>query len=237
MVKDLVSVIIPAYNEEKCIENTLECVRNQTYKNLELIVVDNASRDKSSEIAKKYDAKVERLEEKGVSKAKNYGAFKSEGNLLAFLDTDIEIQEDLIEKSVKKIKGGYVGAICPVKMYGGNILGDKIFNLINNHILQGLVVKIPRGFLLLPQKIFEDIHKEYDVFREDLILGEDLHCGEVLKKYGKVVVVDSLTKTSARRQLDNGYINTAWQWLKTYYNLKLGEKIDKTLKINYPVIQ
>ena len=230
---NLVSVIINAFNEEKYIESTLKGVRNQTYNNIELIVVDNGSEDKTAEIAKRYDAKVERLVDKGISKAKNYGAFKSKGDLLAFLDSDIEIQQDLIEKSVKKIRKGYVAALCPRKTEGGNFLGDSIFNFIDNYILLGLVVKIPRGFLLTPRKIFEDMHKTYGVFREDLILGEDLHCGEVLKRYGKVAIVDSLTKTSARRQIRDGYPNVAFQWLKTYYNLNIGEKIGKTMKIKY----
>lgn len=231
---DLVSLIIPAHNEEKDIENTLKSVRNQTYKNIELIVVDNASEDRTAKIAEKYDAKVERLEERGISKAKNYGAFKAEGDLLAFLDADMQAKEDLIEKSVRKIREGYAASVCPRKTQGGNLVGDEIFNLIDNHILLGLIVKIPRGFLLTPKEIFQDMHKRYSVFREDLELGEDLHCGEILKRYGKTAIVDSLTTTSARRQINQGYINTAWQWLKTYYNLEYGEKINRTLTIKYP---
>ncbi len=229
-----VSVIVNALNEEEYIGATLESIRDQTYKNLELIVVDNGSKDKTGKIAKDYATRVEMLEEKGISKAKNYGASKANGNLLAFLDADMETQRDLIEKSVKKIEEGYIASFCPRKTQGGNPIGDFAFNLIDNYILLGLIVKIPRGFLLLPKEIFENMHKRHNVFREDLILGEDLHCGEILKRYGKIAIVDSSTKTSARRQLKHGYTNTAWQWLKTYYNLKFGEKINKAFGIKYP---
>jgi len=229
----LVSVIVHALDEEEYIGGTLKSIRNQTYENLELIVVDNGSKDETARIAEDYNARVERLEERGISKAKNYGALKANGSLLAFLDADMAAQQDLIEKSVQEIEEGYVASFCPRITQGGNLIGDLAFNLIDNYILLGLIVKIPRGFLLLPKEVFEDMHKKHKVFREDLILGEDLHCGEVLKKYGKIAVVDSSTKTSARRQLKDGYIDTAWQWLKTYYNLKFGEKINKTLGIKY----
>ena len=54
----LVSVVITTKNEEKNIENCLRSIRSQTFKNIELIVVDNFSEDKTAEIAKKYGAKV-----------------------------------------------------------------------------------------------------------------------------------------------------------------------------------
>ena len=121
-------------------------------------------------------------------------------------------------------------------MDGGKLFGDMIFNLINNYLLLN-ITRIPRGFLLTPREIFEDMHKNYGVFREDLELAEDLHCGLVLRRYSNIAVVNSLNKTTARRQLKEGYINTEWQWLKAFYNIEIGEKIGKTLKIDYPPVR
>ena len=226
---DTISVIIPTYNEEKNIKNTLENVRNQTYKNLEIIVVDNGSKDDTVKIAADYADKVHNLGYPNCSKAKNEGAKLAKGNYLAFLDADLKIKEDLIEKSYNKILEGNVAAICPVKTINGNLIGDRIFDLINNVILLGFIVKIPRGYLMLEKKNFESMHDKHNVFREDLKLGEDLHCGGILKKYGKIGIVDSINFMDARRQKDQGYVNMAWQWLKTYINYATGLK----LKIDY----
>ena len=61
MIKDKVSVIIPMYNAEKFISRTVESVVNQTYKNWELLIINDNSGDKSYEIVKKYSEKDDRI--------------------------------------------------------------------------------------------------------------------------------------------------------------------------------
>ena len=96
----MISVVIPAYNEEKYLEKTL----NRLPKNLELIVVCNGCTDKTAQIAKKY-AKVISISDKNVSKARNLGAKNSSGKILIFLDADTcfisEKSFSEIEKTLK----------------------------------------------------------------------------------------------------------------------------------------
>ena len=66
------SIIVPVYNEEKYLKDTLEKIRDQKFKDYELIVVCNGCSDKSFNIAKKYADKAFSLKEKNVSKAKNF---------------------------------------------------------------------------------------------------------------------------------------------------------------------
>ena len=73
----LVSVVIPVYNEEKYLTFCLESLTSQTYKPLEIILVDDGSSDESIEIAKKYDISILRQKHLGAGSARNAGAKKS----------------------------------------------------------------------------------------------------------------------------------------------------------------
>lgn len=95
----LVSVIIPTYNSERTIGRCLESIKNQTYKNIEVIVVDNFSRDKTVEICKKYNAKVIQINGERT-KAKNVGLKNANGKYVLFVDSDMELTPRVIEECV-----------------------------------------------------------------------------------------------------------------------------------------
>jgi len=87
----VISVVIPVYNKEKFIENTIYSVLNQTLSDFELIIVDDSSTDKSLSIIdsiKDKRIKTYSIKNSGVSKSRNYGVEKSTSNLIAFLDAD-----------------------------------------------------------------------------------------------------------------------------------------------------
>lgn len=101
----LVSIVIPLYNTEKYITETIESVLFQTYTDWELIIIDDGSTDKSADIVNLYLAD-ERIhyyyqENNGVSTARNNGIIKSKGAYIAFLDADDVWQADNIEKKIK----------------------------------------------------------------------------------------------------------------------------------------
>jgi len=103
MDEKLVSVIIPAYNIEDYIGRCLDSIISQTYKNLEIIVVDDGSRDHTGEILDNYAKKDRRIkvihkENGGVSSARNKGIEVAEGDYIGFIDGD-----DLIEPEMYKI--------------------------------------------------------------------------------------------------------------------------------------
>lgn len=112
----LVSVIIPTRNSEEFLGNCLGSIKMQTYKNVEIIVVDNNSTDKTKKIAVKYAKSVfnggpER------SAQRNFGASKSKGDYLLFIDSDMELSKKVVEECVKGVpKLG--GIIIPEKSIG-----------------------------------------------------------------------------------------------------------------------
>lgn len=102
----LVSIIIPTYNEEKCIEDCLISLKKQSYPNQEIIVVDDGSTDKSIEIAKKLNVKILTQNHKGPGTARNLGASHATGEVLVFVDSDMTFEKDFIKDLTKPIISG-----------------------------------------------------------------------------------------------------------------------------------
>ena len=106
----MISVIVPVYKVEKYIEQTLESIYKQTYKNFELVLVDDSGNDLSMELAKKYlsdkDIKVKYLKQPngGLSSARNLGLKSSEGDFVCFVDSDDIIAETYLEEMILLIK-------------------------------------------------------------------------------------------------------------------------------------
>lgn len=102
-----ISVIIPAYNAEKTIVKCLDSIINQTYKNLEIIVINDASTDNTLSIINKYknDIKIiNNKENKGIGYSRNTGVKNATGDYISFIDSDDYIETNMYEKLINEIK-------------------------------------------------------------------------------------------------------------------------------------
>lgn len=102
----LVSLIVPAYNIDKYIGRCLDSILNQTYQNIEILVVNNNSTDNTSNIIESYaksDSRIIPLNclEQGQSSARNMGTIQAKGEFISFVDGDDTIERDFIETLVK----------------------------------------------------------------------------------------------------------------------------------------
>ena len=114
----LVSVVITTKNEEANIANCISSLLNQSYKNLEIIVVDNYSKDKTTDIASSLGAKI-LYKGNERSAQRNHGAQIAIGQHLIYLDADMILSPHLIEECVKKIESDDIVAIyIPEKVVG-----------------------------------------------------------------------------------------------------------------------
>lgn len=96
--KALVSIIIPTYNNADLIEVAVQSALNQTYRNIEVIVIDDGSKDNTQEILKKYkDIIVIQQENQGVAAARNAGIKNAKGKYIAILDADDKWMENRLE--------------------------------------------------------------------------------------------------------------------------------------------
>lgn len=105
----VISVVVPVYNVEPYLIECLESIINQTYRDLEIILIDDGSTDRSGDICDEYGKKDERIivihqSNQGSASAKNAGLRKSSGEYLAFVDSDDFLQEDAYEFMVKQLE-------------------------------------------------------------------------------------------------------------------------------------
>jgi len=123
-----VSIIIPAYNSEAYIAQALESILNQTYKNLEIILVDDASTDSTIKIARNFDDRrlkiISNKQNHGVSYSRNCGIKAAKGNWIALLDSDDWYAPERLEKLLKVAQAE-----------NADLVGDDL-NLIRDRELQ-----------------------------------------------------------------------------------------------------
>ncbi|MBQ8784417.1 MAG: glycosyltransferase family 2 protein [Alphaproteobacteria bacterium] len=108
-----VTVVIPVYNVEKYLEQCLDSVINQTYKDIEIICINDGSTDNSITILEKYALSDNRIKiisqtNQGISAARNAGIKVATGKYITFLDSDDFLSRDAIEKMVTAIENNYV---------------------------------------------------------------------------------------------------------------------------------
>ena len=103
-INPTVSVIIPEYNRSKLLSLAIESALNQTYQDLEIIVIDDGSTDNTKEVVEgfiKQDSRVKYIQHennKGASAARNTGIMSAKGEYIAFLDSDCQWMPEKIEK-------------------------------------------------------------------------------------------------------------------------------------------
>ena len=184
----LVSIIIPAYNASDYLEQAIQCALNQTYDNVEIIIVNDGSTDggKTKQIAMKYKNKVSYFEKKngGVSSALNFGIDNMKGEYFAWLSHDDLIAPNHIEIMINYLSYHTNEDVIPYVAFNmcdkdGNLLlnqtviaqlyyFDYKISIVKNlyTLLQG---EINGGSVLIPKKAF----KEFGKFNEDLRISQE----------------------------------------------------------------
>ncbi len=214
-----VSIIIPIYNAEKYLNECLESIVNQTYKNIEVILIDDGSIDKSPYICEKYSQAYDNvfayhITNGGVSRARNYGIDKSTGDFIVFIDSDDYIDKSMIEKLINSLiisKADIV--ICGYSYLYTNrlikvLLENKIYNqdeaikeLYKDNSIQGYSVnKIYKKNIIENNKIR---------FNTDIKISEDmLFVFEYLLYSNKIYTIpDSLYYYRMRKSSASNFKN------------------------------
>lgn len=165
----LISVLIPTYNYGKFIGKCIDSVLKQTYKNFEIIVVDDGSTDNTKDVVSKFpEVKYYRQENKGVSVARNKLLKAAKGEYIAFIDADDYWAETKLEKQLEYLKEhtdeDIVFSICRNFFDNEKTANDKKAQfLAQTDFLAG----IPSA--LIKKEVFD----KYGFFKEDMEYGED----------------------------------------------------------------
>ena len=107
-MRDSISIIVPVYNVEKYLEKCIDSILNQSYQNLEIILIDDGSTDNSGSICDEYKKKDQRVQvihqkNQGQSSARNAGLNIAKGSYIGFVDSDDWIEQNMYEKLYKNI--------------------------------------------------------------------------------------------------------------------------------------
>ena len=175
MNKDLISIIVPCYNVSKYVSKCLDSLINQTYKNIEIILVDDCSNDNTRDILKEYLKKDNRIKlicnkkNSGLSFSRNVGISNSSGQYIGFIDSDDYVDFDFYEKLYCSMDSECDISMCDFKVINefdnSQVIskcfsGDKIDKL--SAINTGLAASVCNK-----------------LFRRDLILSYDFEVGKV----------------------------------------------------------
>ena len=174
------NVVITTKNEEKNIESCLQSIKNQTFKNIELIVVDNFSEDKTAELAKKYSAKVY-FKGNERSAQRNYGAQVARGEYLIYLDADMILSPTVIEECVAKCERDNVDALYVPERIVGDGFWIKVRDF-ERSFYTGTVIDAVRF-------VRRDLFLQVGGFDETLVGPEDWDFDRKIRKVGRTGIV------------------------------------------------
>jgi len=212
-----VSVVIPAYNEEKNIAKTIESILAQNYHNFEVIVVNNASTDKTADVASTFPVKVVHEPIKGLLSARERGRLESSGDIIVNIDADCLPDPDWISRGVSLFSENCIIAVTgPYDYYDGSklfrhgsLLTQKHVYLVMSKFLQSSYIK--KGAVLIGGNNFiraEVLKKAGGYTTAIKFYGEDTDTAKKIARFGKILFSPTLTmKTSARRFQAEGTIN------------------------------
>ena len=235
----LISVIVPVYNLEKYLVRCIESIIGQTYKNLEIILIDDGSTDTSGQIIDEFKKKDNRIkvihkENGGESSARNTGLRMATGEYIAFCDCDDWMDLDMYEtlawelnqENIDMVASGWYKETDSSSQEIRNALpvNSQVFG--GDELLKYLYMRDSyRGFAYMWDKLYKrEILKDKDgnwiLFREDLRLGGDvLYLAEVALNVKRAKYVDRAFYHYYQRDKSGCHtkdVTKLREWLKAY---------------------
>ena len=181
----LVSVIVPTRNSVATLEDCLQSVADQTYKNIELIVVDRDSTDDTKKIAKKFTKKVYNHGPER-SAQRNYGVEKASGIYVAIIDSDMKLSNGVVASSVKAMikSAKNEGVIIPEESFGVGFWA-QCKKLERSYYIGNDAIEAARFYK-------KSTYQKLGGFNIELVSGEDWDLSRRAREHGEMVRIDDL---------------------------------------------
>ena len=193
-----VSFVIPARDEELLLETTLNSIRAAAAEceiTYEIIVVDDASTDRTAEIAKSLGAQVVAVELHNIGAVRNAGAAAARGNVLFFLDADTQVPGHTLRAALKTLEQGAVGGGATVSFEPGLSLMQRALARIFIFLWQRVCGWAAGCNIFVRRSLFETVGG----FDTHYFAAEERYLSEALKRQGKFVIIRESVITSARK--------------------------------------
>ncbi|OGG03815.1 hypothetical protein A2W14_04705 [Candidatus Gottesmanbacteria bacterium RBG_16_37_8] len=218
-----ISVVIPAYNEEKYLTVSLKSFKNQTFKDFELIVADGGSTDDTEKISSIYNAKFITVKNSNVVRARDAGLRAAQGEILVCADADTFYPPDHLEVIWNEyLKNDQVVAVTgKARMVNGPKWGIIVWGIIYRIIalfyrLFATVLYAPAYNLSYKRLVFLDLGG-YDVSLD--FGGDELDVLSRLKKVGKIAFTNKLCPQTDGRRYKVGFFTFLFKHALYYYTL------------------
>lgn len=223
-----VSIIVPAYNEEKFLARTLSSLTAQTHSDMELIVIDNNSTDTTNSIAKKFTSKVFLETRKGYIHAVNRGAKEASGELISFCDADSIYPPDWLSSVVQEFQKhpdavGFYGSCNTHDASPTMNQLNGFFYTIFLQISRFFGLDNTSGFnFVMKRNIFFKIGGYNPNFQK---MSPDIELGKRLKKEGPIIFNPHIKVLSSFRRFQHGGIfKTVLFFLKSWWEMLRGKE-------------
>lgn len=246
-----ITVIVPVYNVENYLEKCLDSLINQTYKNLEIIVINDGSIDNSGEICQEYAQKDNRIvyiekENGGQAEARNIGLDRMTGSYVTFVDSDDWVEVDYVETLYKKITeyqadiavGNYYSFNQTEGMYYFHIFGDSYYekvydnvsifeNLYESQDMKKFAFIFPWG-KLYKASLLDDLRFDNGKLAEDAYLNQKIY---LLAE--RIVYLNKGLYAYCQRE---GSSSRAWteEWMHALVDT-MSERITLLANMGYPL--
>lgn len=222
----MLSIIIPTHNEEHYLPKLLKCIKEQDYKDYEIIIGDSFSTDKTIEIARRYGCRIvkDMVPNGGPARGRNNGAKAAKGDMLLFMDADVRISDDFLHKAAAELKERKIDAAgCYLVPDSGNIF-DKFNHFVLNSWFGVMQYIWPH---MVGQCIFskKKIHRKLNGFDETILFAEDMDYVNRSRKFGKFRMLNSVKIISSTRRFkhENAYLLGLKYLLCPLYRILFGE--------------
>lgn len=199
MIKGMISIIIPVYKTERFIDRCIKSVVNQTYENIEILLIDDDSPDNCPQICDEWAKKDDRItvfhiENKGVSNARNIGIANAQGEYIGFVDSDDYIEDDMFELLLDNMKKENAD-ISMCSYCHNDVMPEKNSNnislLMHNELMQNIVSgEYAYGFLwnkLYKRDAIGDVYMPALSYSEDMVFNY-----YVMKNADRMVISDAV---------------------------------------------
>ena len=240
-----ISVIIPVYNVEKYLDKCVQSVINQTYTELEIILVDDGSTDKSGVLCDEYAKRDERIKvihksNGGLSQARNYALDVITGDYVFFLDSDYFLALTALEKMerITEEEQADIVACLDKRFTDEDVFGEKkgeTLYFTREEMLQGTFTQNKNYFIISCAKLYEASLFNGVRFIEGVIHEDEFICHKIYAQTKKVAVLQE--ELYFYRENPNSITGVKYNPKRYQYLLALKERADFFRENNFPFYQ
>jgi len=215
----MISVIIPAHNEERYLDRTLKALARQTYPKYEVIVVANGCNDRTEEVAAHRCDRLIALSQKSLGVARNLGARLAKGDLLLFLDADTTLEPMALKFIAHDFSARYAVGTLRGRPDPDQFKYRLIYAVKNFMHLSSLHAG-SSGVIVCWRKHFISIGG----FDEGLEVRENSELIQRLRYFGRYKYLGEVAATTSMRRYDQrGFTQMVWLWCKLWFQSIFGD--------------